>query len=270
MSAATLIGASPVKLRAWRSLGQLGVVALKAGEATHYGPPTHNLHTSSMRWIKVKAPKVQKYPKIYTKTGDKGKTSLYTGERRPKDDMIFEALGTTDELSSHIGLAMEFALKNKHPYIGQLQRVQCILQDIGSCVATPASSARTSHLEKTAFNSRHTADLEEWIDKYSQELPPLENFILPGGGQVSAQIHVARSVCRRAERCVTPVVELNECDGETLRYLNRLSDFLFTIARLAARIDKEEETIYSRPVDVGTGYEKSLEDGTWKKAGAKS
>jgi len=262
----SLICSSFASLRPWRSFGQISVVALRAPNCSW--SPNLGFHTCTPHWNKVIKPskiKAKKFPKIYTKTGDKGKSSLFTGERRPKDDVVFEALGTTDELTSHIGLAMEFALKNNHPYVGQLQRVQCILQDIGSCIATPASSARNSHMDLTAFNSRHTTDLEEWIDTYTQELPPLENFILPGGGQVSAQIHVARAVCRRAERCVTPVVEMNECDGETLRYLNRLSDFLFTLARLAARIDKEEETIYRRLKDLGSGYEKSLEDGTWKK-----
>jgi len=203
-------------------------------------------------------------PKIYTKTGDKGQSSLYTGERRPKNDLVFEALGNTDELSSLIGLAMEFASKNQHPYVGQLQRIQCILQDIGSSIATPTSSAREAHLVKTAFNARHTTDLEEWIDKYSEQLPALENFILPGGGITSAQLHVARSVCRRAERSVTPLVVAGECDPEAQKYLNRLSDFLFTAARLAARVDEKEETIYARPVEY-SAYEKSLENGLWKK-----
>merc|ERR1711971_1002505 len=111
-------------------------------------------------------------------------------------------------------------------------------QDIGSCVATPMSSARPAHLKRTGFNSQHTVELEQWIDEYTLKLPPLENFILPGGGVVAATVHVARAVCRRAEREVTPLV------SEVSRYLNRLSDFLFTLARLI--VDKEggEETIY--------------------------
>ena len=100
--------------------------------------------------------------------------------------------------------------------IDQLERVQCLLQvliklsprslstlyfqDIGSCVATPMSSARPAHLKRTGFNSQHTSELEQWIDDYTSNLPPLENFILPGGGVVAATVHVARAVCRRAER----------------------------------------------------------------------
>lgn len=260
------------QLRLWRSVGSMGHLSVMMTGDGVTSVPRANFHVSSPilakanRTVTLKPPKVKKYPKIYTKTGDKGKSSLFTGERRPKDDMVFVALGSTDELTSHIGLAMEFAAKNNHPYVGQLQRVQCILQDIGSCVATPISSARSSHLEMTSFSGRHTADLEEWIDKYSLDLPPLENFILPGGGIVSAQVHVARSVCRRAERCVSPLVAAQECDPEALRYLNRLSDFLFTIARLAARIDKKEETVYTRPVDANTAsYKMSTQDGIWKK-----
>lgn len=195
----------------------------------------------------MKIKPVGKFPKIYTKTGDAGTSGLFTGERRQKNDAIFEALGSTDELSSHIGFAIALAEKNQHPYIGQLQRVQCILQDIGSCIATPVSSARESHLSKVGFSARHTKELEEWIDEYSAQLPPLENFILPGGGETASQIHVCRSVCRRAERNVTPLVTAGECEAETQKYVNRLSDFLFTIARLAAKLDCQEETIYTRP-----------------------
>lgn len=195
----------------------------------------------------VKIKPVAKVPKIYTKTGDKGTSALFSGERRPKDDLVFDALGTTDELSSHIGLAIALAEDSKHPYIAQLVRVQCILQDIGSCIATPASSSRDSHLRKVKFSARHTVELEEWIDEYSATLPALENFILPGGGQTVSQIHVCRAVCRRAERCVTPLVTGGECDVETQKYINRLSDFLFTIARVASSIDGKKETIYTRP-----------------------
>ena len=90
--------------------------------------------------------------------------------------------------------------------------------DIGSCLATPISSARKSHLDKIpTLNDRHTTELEEWIDDYSNKLPPLENFILPGGGKTSATLHVARSVCRRAERSVQPLVDMDEVDVEVLK-----------------------------------------------------
>ena len=110
------------------------------------------LFSSEEKIVRIK---LSKFPKIYTKTGDQGTSALFTGERRPKSDLVFEALGNTDELSSHIGLAIALAEQNKHPYVSQLLRVQCILQDIGSCVATPVSSARESHLDKVGFSSRH-------------------------------------------------------------------------------------------------------------------
>jgi len=186
-------------------------------------------------------------PKIYTKTGDGGTSSLFTGERRTKNDPIFDALGATDELSSQIAVAREHGLMAKHPYTERLRRVQCILQDVASTIATPASSAREAHTKRVFFSDRHVKELEEWIDEYSNDLPPLQNFILPGGGHASAALHVARTVCRRAERAVSPLVKSGETDKQALIYLNRLSDFLFTAARYAAKLDLREETIYLRP-----------------------
>eukprot|EP00095_Tigriopus_kingsejongensis_P002007 maker-scaffold652_size119135-snap-gene-0.17 protein:Tk02007 transcript:maker-scaffold652_size119135-snap-gene-0.17-mRNA-1 annotation:"yrinic acid -diamide mitochondrial precursor" len=222
--------------------------------------------TASKKSSKFKIKSKDNHVKIYTRTGDGGNSSLFTGERRPKGDAIFEALGTTDELSSHLGLCMEYADERDHPYVENLQRVQCILQDVGSALATPYSSARSSHMEKTSFSRRHTEELEEWIDSFSMSLPPLENFILPGGGKTSASLHIARSVCRRAERQISPLVLSNEVDKETLKYVNRLSDFLFTLARFAAQFDQKEETIYTRPdirlKDHGYSEDGQMDSGT--------
>ena len=208
----------------------------------------------------------KKPPKIYTKTGDGGNSSLYTGERRKKTDQVFQALGAVDELSSHVGLVKEVAQSSEsaHPYVDQLVRIQCILQDIGSCIATPLSSARDSHLANIGVSSRHATELEEWIDEYTENLAPLQNFILPGGGVVAAQIHVARTICRRAEREVVSLLPESEgCLAESARYLNRLSDFLFTISRIASKVDKKSETIYTRPDKAHVNYKHR---GTyWKK-----
>ncbi|XP_047418787.1 corrinoid adenosyltransferase MMAB isoform X4 [Sciurus carolinensis] len=144
--------------------------------------------------------KIPKIPKIYTKTGDKGFSSTFTGERRPKDDQVFEAVGTTDELSSAIGLAMELIAEKGHAFAEELQKIQCTLQDIGSALATPRSSAREAHLKHAAFQAGPILELERWIDKYSDQLPPLSAFILPSGGKSSAALHLCRAVCRRAER----------------------------------------------------------------------
>lgn len=220
---------------------------------------------TSKKKVTLKTKERSTYPKIYTKTGDGGKSSLFTGERRIKSDRIFEVLGTIDELSSHLGLVIASAGNSDYAYLDQLQRIQCILQDIGSLVATPNSSARAAHKERVVFNDRHANELEEWIDEYTNVLPPLESFILPGGSLASSNLHVARSVCRRAERRLQPLVEDKEVDIEAMKYINRLSDFLFTLARFAAKIDQKEEMIYIRPDPKMKIYTPVSPD-VWKKS----
>ncbi|XP_072443992.1 corrinoid adenosyltransferase MMAB [Chiloscyllium punctatum] len=188
-----------------------------------------------------------KIPKIYTKTGDKGFSTIFTGERRRKDDIIFEALGSTDELTSAIGLAVEFCLDQGYEFGEELYKIQCVLQDVGSNVATPISSARESHLKRTAFSEKPVIELENWIDRYTKQLPPLSNFILPSGGKCSASLHLARAICRRAERGIFRIVQAGEADQNAARYLNRLSDYLFTLARYAAMKEGKREQIYKRP-----------------------
>ncbi|XP_054700711.1 corrinoid adenosyltransferase MMAB isoform X3 [Grus americana] len=126
-----------------------------------------------------RGPRSDRAPKIYTRTGDAGFSSTFTGERRPKGDRIFEALGATDELSSAIGLAGEFSSEKGHTFVEQLHKVQCMLQDVGSNIATPLSSAREAHLKRTSFSEKPVLELEQWIDSYSEQLPPLRAFILP-------------------------------------------------------------------------------------------
>ncbi|XP_076043931.1 corrinoid adenosyltransferase MMAB-like [Oratosquilla oratoria] len=210
----------------------------------------HTLYLSSS--LRCRSDDVNGF-RIYTRTGDKGTSSLYTGERRPKSDTAFEALGATDELSSHIGLAKEFASEKNHEYVEQLERIQCILQDIGTLVATPKAKVKYDEKReeriksRLGFNPRHITELEEWIDSYSVRLPPLTNFILPGGGRISASLHVARTVCRRTERAIVPLTAEQLIDNQVLTYVNRLSDYLFTVARYASVVDGMKETIYIRP-----------------------
>ncbi|KAF4011651.1 hypothetical protein G4228_003256 [Cervus hanglu yarkandensis] len=134
----------------------------------------------------LKTPKV---PKIYTKTGDKGFSSTFTGERRPKDDQVFEAVGTTDELSSAIGFAMELIAEKGHPFVEELQK---------------------------------------------------------SGGKSSSALHFCRAVCRRAERRVVPLVQMGETDANVAKFLNRLSDYLFTLARYTAMKEGNPEKIYKK------------------------
>lgn len=206
-------------------------------------PVTSVLRRRTVLAYSTNPPKV---PHIYTKTGDKGTSATYTGERRAKDDKLFEALGVTDELSSFIGLAREFCDENSTELVSRLDHIQCVLQDVGSAIATPRSSARDAHLNKTAFNKDFVTNLEQWIDEYQEKLPPLKNFILPSGGKASSALHVARVICRRAERRLVPLVRNGDLDNEPAKYLNRLSDFLFMAARFVAMCEGKPEKIYRR------------------------
>ncbi|XP_037094802.1 uncharacterized protein LOC119114857 isoform X2 [Pollicipes pollicipes] len=162
------------------------------------------------------------FPAIYTRTGDAGTSATFTGERRPKDDCLFEALGTVDELSATIGLARVLARDAGHPYVARLERLQCALQDVGSLVATPRSSARPAHTRRTgaAVPAAWVTELEHWIDEYTQQLPPLDNFILPIGG---FPIHCGTRRCpggRRRRRDLRPSengFHCRQCGGEVWR-----------------------------------------------------
>ena len=186
--------------------------------------------------------------KIYTKTGDEGTSSLYTGERRDKSDAVFEALGDTDELNSLIGVAREHcrSLPDCEGLLGQLETIQSRLLDVGSAVATPPGKATATKVERAAFPTGPTEDLESWIDAYDETLPPLRNFILPSGGLAASFLHLARTTCRRAERRIVPLVREENIQTEVCVFMNRLSDYLFTAARFAARQAEEEEVVYKK------------------------
>ena len=138
-------------------------------------------------WRKIRSiiPSIRCGLKVYTKTGDKGSSSLFTGERRRKDDRVFEALGATDEVNAQIGVALQYS--NQNELRTKLEQVQCVLLDLGSTIATPESSANEAqrsrviplHLERVYSPPTHTPTLEAWIDELDQELPELRNFILP-------------------------------------------------------------------------------------------
>ncbi|KAJ2432005.1 hypothetical protein GGF41_000265, partial [Coemansia sp. RSA 2531] len=163
--------------------------------------------------LTIKAPEeVKSYPatiKVYTRTGDKGTSSLFTGERRSKDDAVFEALGNTDELSSMLGLAIAYLQATPaDTLISRLEAIQCLLQDVGSNVATPLNTEKqTSKISRTRFDpdGYHCEQLEVWIDELSEGLPVHRSFILPSGGLAASTLHVARTVCRRAERSLIPL-----------------------------------------------------------------
>ncbi|DBA00863.1 TPA: hypothetical protein N0F65_008506 [Lagenidium giganteum] len=183
--------------------------------------------------------------KVYTKTGDKGTSQLFSGERRPKDDDVFNALGDTDELNAQIGMAVEHTRAAHHEYLPpKLEQIQSRLFDVGACIATPLTTASQSKKNRAgAFDEANVDQLEHWIDEMEENLPPLKTFILPsGGGLASTQLHVARAVCRRAERRVVKLGAAGDVDASVMKYLNRLSDFLFVAARFAAFTESKEET----------------------------
>jgi cob(I)alamin adenosyltransferase len=169
--------------------------------------------------------------KIYTRTGDKGTTHLADGSCVEKFNPRVEAYGTVDELNSYLGLARATGKKTGElpsALDGFLQTLQNQLFNLGSLLAC---ADREVFAKLPAITDVHVAALEARIDELSAELPELRNFILPGGSELSAQLHVARTFCRRAERRAAEVLVEDERYGAGLRFLNRLSDFLFVAAR---------------------------------------
>jgi ATP:cob(I)alamin adenosyltransferase len=165
--------------------------------------------------------------KIYTKTGDEGMTGLGGGQRVAKDSLRVATYGTVDELNSQIGVALAAGLCER--LVAELGRVQNELFDLGSDLATPATS-QARHPVPTV-ETRHIEKLERLIDEFNEVVGPLANFLLPGGSPGAAQLHVARTVCRRAERETMTLAREEEIGANVLPYLNRLSDALFVMAR---------------------------------------
>jgi len=183
--------------------------------------------------------------KIYTKTGDKGQTSLFTGQRVLKNDPYIDALGTVDECNCAIGAAQSFMLKKEpelDPLREQLNIIQHALFDVGAALATPRTTASHFKIQKTRFDSEETELLEQWIDTMEEELPKLRNFILPGGHPAGAMLHLARSICRRAERLIISMNQRGDVSDNVLIYLNRLSDYLFVASRFLNHLLKCPET----------------------------
>lgn len=183
--------------------------------------------------------------KIYTKTGDKGQTSLYTGERVCKSHPFLEALGTIDECNCAVGAAIShLPSQGLTQTREQLEIIQHALFDLGAALATPRSTASDTKLSLTRFDESATKHLEHWIDAMEKTLPPLHTFILPGGHPVGALLHLARSICRRAERTVIPLNSKGDVTDCILVYINRLSDYLFVASRFVNHQLKSPETLW--------------------------
>jgi len=174
--------------------------------------------------------------KIYTRTGDDGTTGLGDGSRVEKDSLRVEAYGTVDEANSAISVVL--ANDSLSPTIREcLIQIQHDLFELGGELCIPGHSAIEMH-----FIDR----LEENLDNFNANLPPLKDFILPGGGRAAAACHVARATVRRAERRVASLRKTEAVRGEVLKYLNRLSDLLFVIARVLARAESGQEVLWDR------------------------
>jgi len=175
--------------------------------------------------------------KIYTKTGDKGQTALFGGKRLPKDDLRIEAYGTVDELNAHIGLLRDSGLTADDQNI--LIEIQDRLFTIGSLLA---SDPEKNNLQVPQIQDDDVTYLENLMDKMNEELPEMRSFVLPGGHVAVSQCHVARCVCRRAERRVVSLSAAASVGPLVIQYLNRLSDYLFVLSRSIAAQKKAAET----------------------------
>ena len=177
--------------------------------------------------------------KIYTKTGDSGETGLYGGTRVPKNAMRVEACGTVDELNACIGVARCQIRDEEINAI--LHRIQNELFDVGADLAALETHPKAATLRIPPVL---TPELERDIDRLEAELPSLKNFILPGGSACGTAIHLARTVCRRAERCVVSLAQTESVNPAVLIYLNRLSDLLFVLARTVNHRSEESEPLW--------------------------
>lgn len=177
--------------------------------------------------------------KIYTRGGDRGETSLLGGGRIRKDHERIEAYGTIDELNSFIGVAR--AEWDRGPLDGELAQIQNDLFEIGAHLSANPGDSRFAGVP-----SPRTESLEKSIDRMEEKLAPLKNFILPGGSKEAAQLHVARTVCRRAERLVVALHDSTEAMQATITYLNRLSDYFFVAARFANHSRGTSDVEWSR------------------------
>ena len=177
--------------------------------------------------------------KIYTKTGDKGETGLGDGSRIPKDHIRVQAMGSCDELNSHLGLLIE-ELKDAGALMDLmvfLEKNQHRIFDLGGEISIPGYKI---------IKDEHVTQLENYLDQLNEDIPPLENFIMPGGSKLLATIHLARSVARRAERDLVSLSVDHDINEAGLRYLNRLSDFLFVVARFAAKETSIPEVLWQQ------------------------
>jgi len=185
--------------------------------------------------------------RVYTRRGDQGETSLAGGQRVPKDSPRIEAYGTVDELNSFLGAArvtaseLAAAEPRVSPLAAILLRVEHELFNLGSILATLPQDV---HPQQARVTDAEVARLESEIDRMNEDLPPLRSFVLPGGCRLDADLHICRTVCRRAERATVALGRVESVPPEAVRYLNRLSDALFVFGRWASHVTGAPETLW--------------------------
>ena len=179
--------------------------------------------------------------KIYTRTGDAGDTGTADGSRIAKDDLLMNAIGDVDELNSHLAVVACHAADD---FRISIQSIQNALFDVGAELAMLGMDEAPVLLDKDK-----TEQLEHALDDLNKSLPVLKEFILPGGGQAASHCHVARSVCRRAERSLVSLNRKRKLNAELMAYMNRLSDYLFVLARSMSRHDNQKETFWKHDTD---------------------
>jgi len=180
---------------------------------------------------------------VYTRGGDKGDTGLFGAKRVPKDSTRIEAYGTVDELNSCLGVAISVCEKTE--IVGELKSIQNLLFVAGGDLAAELPKDRTSD-RVPRIGSGDTQRLERQVDELQAKLPRLTNFILPGGGRTSSQLHLARAICRRAERRVVALNRLEVINPELIPFLNRLSTYLFNLARYANASEGVSDEVWKR------------------------
>jgi cob(I)alamin adenosyltransferase len=185
--------------------------------------------------------------RVYTRRGDQGETSLAGGQRVPKDSPRIEAYGTVDELNSFLGAARVTARQlavteaRLSPLAAILLRVQHELFNLGSILATLPEDV---HPQQARVTDAEVAQLESEIDRMNEELPPLGSFVLPGSSRLNAELHICRTICRRAERATVALGRVESVPPEAVRYLNRLSDALFVFGRWASHVTGAPEILW--------------------------
>lgn len=182
--------------------------------------------------------------KVYTRTGDKGETSIAGNHRFSKNSTRIEAIGCIDELNAYLGWVLVEVKHTEHTsdiFSSKLYRIQQTLFNLGAALAVLPEDRR----DNTPGVSQSDIDcLEQEIDQMNEKLPKLTSFILPGGGEIGARLHVARTICRRAERRLITLNDTESLDPELIPYINRLSDWLFVAARYAAQLFNEPEVLW--------------------------